>query len=204
MGSPKKSNSYAPKPSVEIVDPLSSQTDRIYRNIETAPLIDKIKKLEIELEEFLGEESVEIDELDPKGKEKKDLPKPTTEAGEKEVMEKLLNDLLDCFNKLLKIPYGALGYMVGSDSESVVKLYGVDSDDDYYMKLDRSTVNVGSKRLEGMVAAGGGKNVFGIESNDIAIQDPMETPNNMKVANQLVNEIIQGIRDKLDEANEAE
>jgi hypothetical protein len=204
MASPKKSNGSSPRPSAAVADPLSGASDSIYRNIENGPLIGKIKILEVQLEELLGIESMEVDELDPTGSGKKKLPKTTTEAEKKVVMEKLMNQLLDCFNTLLKTPYGSLGYLVESDAESIVKLYDVDSDEDYYMSLKSSEVNVGSKKLEGMVAAGGGKRLLGVETNNIAVADPEETLANKKVADGIVNEIVAAIKEKIEEAEETD
>jgi len=203
MASPKKSKGSAPRPSAKIADPLTSLTDNIYKNVENGPLVSRIKTLEVRLDELLGVESIEVDQLDPEGK-RKGVPKATTEEGKKEAMEGLLNELLDCFMQLLKSPYGALAYLVESDSESIIKLYDVDSYDDYYVKLQGSTINVGSRELEGMVAGAGGERLFGVETNDIAIKDPSETPGNMEVANRIVGEIVESIKEKLEEADETD
>ncbi len=201
MARPKKSEP-APKPSALIVDPVSSQTDKLYKNIEDAPLIDKIRALEVRLDELVGIESIEVDELDPDGKQKSKTAKTSTEAEKEAATKKLLNELLACFAQLVKSPYGALSYLVKTDSESMIKLYGVDSYDDYYLKLQGSEIKVGSKKLENMVAAVGGERLLGVESNDIAIQDPGETQGNAVIADHIINEIIRSIEGKLEELSE--
>ncbi len=182
-----------PKPTDQVVNPSSLKIDEVYKNIESEPLINKIKRLEVQLSGILGIESMEVD----MSQQKISADKFSTEDDKNAAIKKLYRDILDCFNDLLKTPYGSLGYLVKSDSESIVKLYGVDSDDDYYLKLRGSVIRVSSKRLERMVVAGGGRRFIG--ERGLTIHDPAETTGNMKVADHVIHEIIYAIHEKLEE-----
>lgn len=192
---PENSRADLPPPTTQVVNPPSFKIDNIYRNIENEPLIKKVKSEEIRLEELLGIDSVDIDlEEAEKGQQDPSEPKKGTPEWNASV-EKSFKTLLDDFNKLLKTAYGPLGYLVMSDSESIVKLYGVDSDDDYYLYLRSSIIRVSSKRLEKMVVGGGGRRFIG--ERGLTIHDPAEITGNMKVADHVINEIISSIRRRL-------
>jgi hypothetical protein len=201
---PIDQNPAAPKPSAQVVNDASQKLDSVYKNIQNEPLIEKIKAREEKLEALLGIETVEDDLKDAEREEKGEPDLERVRADPETTKPQqiaLFNELLGYFNALLKTTYGPLGYLVKSNSEEILKLYGVDSDDDFYLKLDRSVIRVSSRRLEQMVIAGGGKRFVG--ERGLLINDPAETPNNVRVTDEVVSEIISAIKEKVAELQDS-
>lgn len=185
-----------PPPVAMVKNPASGKIERIYKNIENEPLIEKIKRLEEKLESLMGDYSVEADLENIR----EDKPILKSQMNKEEVRKGdivLLKDLLESFGRLLKTEYGVIGYLVRSNSEDILKLYGVDSDEDYYyhLKTQGSTIRISSKLVEGAVAAGGGRRWLG--ESGLLLNNPAETPNNIKVADRVIDEIIASIKTKL-------
>ncbi len=199
---PEISKSVLQAPGVEAVNPSSRNIDMIFRNIENEPLIKRIKALEEKLEALLGKRSVEVDlEGMASGYEKKpDIN--NKERGTKKSLEdevSVFKELLDDFNELLETPYGSLGYLVKSNSEDILKIYGVDTDEDYYVQLEGSTIRISSERLEKAVRVGA-RRFIGEEGS--LLKNPAETKENMKVADHAIHEIIYAIHEKLEKLDE--
>lgn len=162
------------KPVKEVVNPSSGKVEKIYRNIEDEPLINKIKALENKLLAV--------------------HPDPN-ELYYTDADKKILKTLLDYFQKLMKVEYGPLGYLVKSDSESIIRLYNVDTDEDFYAMVEGSRIRISSQRLERMVAGGGGKRFLGEEA--LIANNPAETPMNARLSDEAIEEIIESIRKRL-------
>ena len=121
---------------------------------------------------------------------------------EKDTAEKgILNELLNDFKELLKTPYGPLGYLVMSEPEQIIKLYGVDTDKGFFAMVEGSRIRITSPKderffnLEKMIIAGGGKRWFG-EAGAV-LNDPAETQSNKKLSDTAICEIIESIKKKL-------
>lgn len=179
----------------EVTDPIG----KVNRNIENEPLIKDIKALELVLldamksNDSVMEDIREIEEgLDGKSedghKEDKDLQK------------KILVELLDDFRELLKTKYGALGYLVSSTSADIERLYGIDTDREYYCMVDGSRIRVPNRVLDGAVESGGGRRWLGERS--LIIDNPSKTAANAKITDHAVNEIIGAIQKKLRKLSE--
>jgi len=187
-----------PKPAAEVVNPATQQIEKLYRNIEDEPLIKRIKALEQRLMSITGKYSIEedVEEIAEELGDKKAGPKlegPDSKNADGDRM-KILKELLDDFNQLLMIPYGALGYLVSSDSESIIKLYGVDTDREFYAIVGGSKIRVSQRRLEEAVAASGRR--F-IGERGLLINNPAETTSSEKLSDEAINEIIAAIQKKL-------
>ena len=115
-----------------------------------------------------------------------------TDAG-----RQMLSALLGCFQKLIHVEYGPLGYLVKSDSESIIRLYGVDTDEDFYAMAEGSRIRISSPKLEQMVAVGGGRRFIGEEG--LIANDPAETPMNARLSDEAIEEIIGSIKRRLEE-----
>ncbi|MCW6160124.1 MAG: hypothetical protein LVQ95_03500 [Candidatus Micrarchaeales archaeon] len=162
------------KPVKKVVNPSSKKIERIYRNIEDEPLINKIKALESKLLAAHPDSS----NLD------------YTDAG-----KQMLSSLLSCFQRLIRVEYGPLGYLVKSDSESIIRLYGVDTDEDFYAMVEGSRIRISSPKLEQMVVAGGGRRFIG--EYGLIANDPAETPANARLSDEAIEEIIESIKKRL-------
>lgn len=185
-----------PEPDARIINPSSGKIESIYRNIVDEPLLGEIKGLEERLKELDNDYTVE-----------KDVERVAEGLGDAQAgpdgvdtkysgygREEALRGLLDCFNRLLKTPYGAIGYLVGTDSESIVKLYGVDTDMDFYAMVHGSRIRISSRRLERAVAVSGRR---WIGERGLILHNPAETPLNERLAEDAINEIIAAIQSKL-------
>ena len=188
-----------PKPAGYAIDPSTGGRDSLYRNIEDNAFIKKIKALEERLLELEDVPSVEED-IEQEAEELGDVKSEASSTGqapggseEREILEELLED----FGQLLKVPYGPIGYLVKSDSESIRHLYGIDTDADYYSMVDGTRIRISSSRLEHMVKAGGGKRLPWGGEEGAMLDDPAETPANESLAEDAVNSIIASIQDKL-------
>lgn len=184
-----------PAPTAQVRNPADERIYNLYKNIENLPLLIKIKKLEERLQILLGISSVELDIEEMEDPQASNKQKPSPEQAKSEHVD-VLRELLDDFKELLNTPYGSLGYLVQSDSEAILKMYGVDTDEDYYLKLKQSIILVSNRKLEEMIVAGGGKRWMG-EGN--LLYDPAEISRNLKVTDHAVNEIISSITAKLAE-----
>ncbi len=188
-------------PVAKIINPSSGKLENIYKNIENDALINKIKALEEKLELLKGEQSVELDFEEAEnpgiGKSMQKLSQNQKDAAEKEILNELLND----FKELLKTPYGPLGYLVRSEPEQIIKLYGIDTDKDFFTMIEGSRIRITSPKderffnLEKMIVAGGGKRWFG-EAGAV-LNDPAETQSNKKTSDNAIHEIIASIEKKL-------
>ncbi len=187
-------------PAARVSNPSSGKLDSIYKNIENEPLINKIKALEEKLEILSGEESVELDieEAENPNMEIVNKLKPEqTAAAEKEILNVLLND----FVELLKTKYGPLGYLVKSESEQILKLYGVDTDKAFFSMIEGSKMMITSPKgkqffdVEKMAVAGGGKRWLG--EAGVTLSNPAETQANEKLSDDAIREIITAIRKRL-------
>ena len=164
------------KPVKKVVNPSSQKIEKIYRNIEDEPLIDKIKALESKLL-AVHPDSNDLDYTDAD--------------------KQMLSALLNYFQKLVRVKYGPLGYLVKSDSESIIRLYGVDTDEDFYAMVEGSRIRISSPKLEQMIAAGGGRRFIGEEG--LIANDPAETPMNARLSDEAIEEIIGSIKRRLGE-----
>ena len=183
--------------SVETVDE-GKKAEMISRNIHGEKLIKKIKDLEETLEGLTNIDSVQRDikEIEMKQYRKdstKNKPKKAPES-----VEGILSRLLECFNELLKTPYGSLGYLIKSDAESILNLYGIDTNDDYYLKLKSSITRGNNRKLEKVIVGGGGRKWIG--EGEATVHIPIQTPENGEVADKVVNQIIKSIHEKLEAA----
>ena len=165
-----KNPKIAANPVAQVVNPSSKKIENIYRNIEDEPLINKIKNLEVELLKL----------------------HPNTDDDYSDGAKAILKQLFPDFEKLMKVKYGPLGYLVKSDSETIIHLYGVDTDEDYYEMVDGSRIRISSEQLEKMVVAGGGKRFIGEEG--LIANDPAETPRNAKLTADAVRMIMDSIK----------
>ncbi len=180
-------------------DPDSLKLKGLYKNIEDNKLIKSIKAIEQQLLDAENKPSVseDIEEVaEELGDAKPSLHKTGSGngIGKKNLLMKLLKD----FEELLTVPYGAIGYLVMSDSESIRHLYGVDASTDFYAMVDDTRIRISSERLGKMIIAGGGKMFLG-EGGEI-LDDPAETSSNEKLADDAINGIIRSIRDMLSDA----
>lgn len=185
------------RPAGAYTNPASNTIESVYRNIEDEPLIKKIKKLEERLGGLLGIPSVEqdIEEAAEELGDKPKMAKPDKQEADAEERE-IMGELLEGFNRLLKAPYGALGYLVMSDPEEVKKLYGVDTMMDFYSMVGGSVIRISSTRMEGAVMASGHR--F-IGEEGMYLRNPSETPNNARLSDDAIKDIIAAINDRLDE-----
>lgn len=172
-------------------DPVTA----IYGNIENEPLVRKIKDEELKLLKALGYESV-MEDIEEAVDEANGMAfqKPKEE---KEVQKAMFESLLRDFRSLLGTKYGALGYLVSSDSESIKKLYGIDTDVEFCCRLGQSRIKVPNPAIDSVVAAGGGRQWGNLDGRKIIIQDPKETDSDAKTTEQLVNDIIAAIKKRL-------
>ncbi len=193
---PNEEIQFTGKPAATVVNSASGKIERIYKNIENEPLINHIKALEEKLEILTGVQSVELDIEEIENPEMKDLQTLSPEQAVAK-KEEILNKLLADFGELLKTQYGSLGYLVMSESEQILKLYGVDTDDDYFFDFEGSTMRISSSKLEKMVAAGGGKRWIGEDA--LHAKNPAETQDNRKIADEAINRIMQAIKNMLAE-----
>jgi len=187
-------------PAASVANPSSGKLESIYKNIENEPLINKIKALEEKLEILSGEESVELDVEEAKNPNmditNKLSPKQTA-AAEKGILNELLND----FKELLRTPYGSLGYLVKSESEQILKLYGVDTDKAFFSMIEGSRMMITSPKgkhffdVEKMEVAGGGKRWLG--EAGVTLSNPAETQENGKLSDDAIREIIAAIEKRL-------
>ncbi|MCL4374076.1 MAG: hypothetical protein M1360_04205 [Candidatus Marsarchaeota archaeon] len=188
-------------PVAQVENPSSGKLENIYKNIENDPLINKIKTLEEKLEVLNGEQSVELDFEEAENPDIKDSIQKLNNEQKKTAKIEILNELLNDFNELLKIPYGSIGYLVRSDPEQIIKLYGVDTDRDFSAMIEGNKIRITSPQnkrffnVEKMVSAGGGKRWMG--EGGVTISDPAETPSNEKSSDEALYEIIASIEKKL-------
>ena len=179
-------------PAAQVTNPSSGKLENIYRNIDNEPLIKQIKELEVRYDELENVQSMERDEVEmeeQQGSTNADI------SINKENERQLLSSLLDKFTKLLKSPYGPIGYLVSTDSESIIKLYGVDTDEDYTDMVEGNRIRVSSQVLEKAIAAGGGRRFIG--ERGLILDNPAQTPANAKLSANAIGEIIQSIKRKL-------
>ncbi len=197
--SPKDPNSPSlpqdtnlPKPVAQARNPANDKIDNIYRNIENEPLVDKIKSLEEDLEVVRGIPSIELDmeEMTGKRRPKQNLTPQQWNSENVRILKELLKD----FTELLKTPFGSLGYLVKSDSEIILKLYGIDSDRIYYYKLKGSTILISSRQLENMVTAGGSRRWIG---EGHYLYNPAEIESKLPLTDAVVKAIIDSIQKQL-------
>ncbi len=181
---------------------------RIYKNIKIRkePLVDKIKALEERLEALAGElsENEANRELEEEIETGKPVPiKRSTQYTENWEKEKpILEELLKDFRGLLKTPYGALGYLVKSDAEDILKLYGVDTEREFWMLKGGSAIRIPSgKGLLGIsadkLAASGGRRWAPFRG--LLVSNPQELPENAKTTDDAVKDIIEAIKSRLEE-----
>ncbi|MCL4389223.1 MAG: hypothetical protein M1528_00440 [Candidatus Marsarchaeota archaeon] len=152
--------------------PPSEEHAKIYKNIEDEPLIWKIKELEARLPDGFSRQ------------------KETTES-QKEVLKLLLDD----FEKLLKVKYGSLGYLVSTPSEYIVHKYGVDTDEDFCYLEGGSSIQVRNGALNRMVTGGGGRAWMG--ERGLLISDPEENQVNIRMTDDAIKEIMAAIKKRL-------
>ncbi|MGI0141634.1 MAG: hypothetical protein ACREBF_03225 [Candidatus Micrarchaeales archaeon] len=178
--------------------PITNPVADLYRNIENEPLIKKIKVLENNLmevraseKESLAQHLGDIEDKVLRHQNQNAAEHHKKKEQEREIMKELLSD----FTELLKTPYGPLGYLVSSTSEGIIHLYGIDTDNDYYFKLKGNVFRVPNKKLDEMVAAGGGFRFVG--ERGVLVHNPSETPSNAKVTDHAIQEIIEAIQQKL-------
>ena len=189
------SKANIPSPAAQVVNPSSQKIENLYRNIEDEPLIKRIKALEERLMTLTGKYSVDEDiekVAEQLGDRRIEADTEGAGMGRATILKLLLGD----FNELLKIPYGALGYLVSSDSESIVKLYGVDTDMEFYAMVEGSKIRISSRRLERAVF--GNKRFIG--EAGLTLHNPAETTNNERLADEAISEIIASIKRKLSSA----
>lgn len=187
-------------PIANIKNPSSGKLESIYKNIENEPLIKKIKSAEEELEVIMNIQSVELDIEEAENPNLKNISK-LTKLQKDEMKKALLNELKDDFEKLLKIPYGPLGYLVMSESEQILKLYGVNTDDNFFDMVEGSKIRITSPKdkegfnVEKMIVASGGKRWLG-EAGSI-LNDPAETKQNEQLSSDAIKKIIVSIESML-------
>ncbi|MGI0100400.1 MAG: hypothetical protein ACREBH_01600 [Candidatus Micrarchaeaceae archaeon] len=185
----------------QITNPSSGKLEDIYRNIENEPLISKIKALEEKLEVLNGEESVELDFEEAENPNAEDNVQKLSPEQKDVAKKEVLNELLGNFKDLLKTPYGPLGYLVKSESEQILKLYGVDTDQEFSSMIEGTKILITSPKdkrffnVEKMVAAGGGKRWLG--EAGVALNDPAETQQNERLSDEAIQDIISSIEEKL-------
>ncbi|MCL5430234.1 MAG: hypothetical protein M1504_02010 [Candidatus Marsarchaeota archaeon] len=188
------------KPNAKVVNPANLKVEDIYKNIQDETTIGRIKELEEQLERLRGIHTVEDDikEMESEDEDANSKEPKLDKAGSTNIKgdeTEILSNLLTAFNKLLKSRYGPLGYLVMSDSETIKRLYDIDTDEDFYLGLEQSVIRVSSRRLERMVAGGGGKRWIGERS--ILIHDPDEVQQNARTTERVVMEIIESIQEQL-------
>ncbi len=188
-------------PVAQITNTSTGKLENIYKNIEHEPLINKIKALEVKLEILNGEQSVELDFEEAENPDLQDSVQKLSPEQKDAAKNETLNELLGDFRELLKNPYGSLGYLVKSEPEEILKLYGVDTNREFSVMIEGSKIRITSpygKRyfnIERMVAAGGGKRFIG--EAGVTISDPAETQQNEKLSDEAIREIIAAIEKKL-------
>ncbi len=179
----------------------------VYRNIENEPLIGRIKALEDKLEALMGDlsEDEAAREMEEEIKTGKPVPAgPKRENANNTGEEKhILNELLKDFEELLKTTYGPLGYLVKSDSEDVLKLYGVDTDREFWTLRGGSAIRVPSAKgwlqfSADTLAVAGGRRWIGLRG--LMVSNPQELPENARTTDDVIKEIIEAIKTKLKEA----
>ena len=189
----KKTNTA---PVANIENPSSGKLESIYKNIENEPLIKEIKSNEEKLEVITNIQSVELDikeEEDPTLEKLSKLSKEQKEDMKKTLLNKLKND----FEKLLKIPYGSLGYLVMSESEQILKLYGVNTENNFFDMVEGSKIRITSPKdkkgfnIEKMIVASGGKRWLG--ETGTVLSDPAETKQNEQLSDDAIKKIIVSI-----------
>ncbi len=174
---------------------ITDQVSRVNRNIENEPLVRKIKALEQKLIEAMGDKESVMEDLKEE-QDKLDGKKEGKHVEDVGLERKILEELMDDFTELLKTKYGALGYLVQSTSADIEKLYGIDTDREYYCMIDGSRIRIPNAKLDPMVAAGSGRRWIG--ERGLIIDNPAETPANAKITDNVVNEIIDAIQKKLE------
>jgi hypothetical protein len=146
----------------------SDWKNKIYKNIEDEPLIRKIKNLEKQLpDNFANKKNLTDSE------------------------KKILGELLKNFKQLLKVKYGPLGYLVSTPAEDIIHFYGVDTEEEFIFLEGGSSIRIPNRRLDRAVMAGGSKRWMG--ERGLLISDPQENPQNLRVTDAAINEIIQAI-----------
>jgi hypothetical protein len=161
-----------PSNAFEDTEPTTSGA-KVYKNIEDEVLVKKIQALESKLT------SSHTD---------KDEAYTTVE-------KRILKSLLKDFNTLIKTPYGSLSYLVETTSEDIIKLYGVDTDRDFYSMRQGGNIRVANPTLDKMVGAGGNRRFVG--EAGLVISDPAESSANAKITNAAIQKIIDAIKEKL-------
>lgn len=179
----------------EITDPIN----KVNRNIENAPLIKDIKNLELRLLDAMkSNDSVMNDILEIE--DEIDGKHADVHKEDKNLQKQILQELLGDFRELLETKYGALGYLVSSTSADIEKLYGIDTDREYYCMVDGSRIRVPNRNLDSAIERGGGRRWLGERS--LIISNPSESTANAKITDHAVNEIIDAIQKKLHKLSE--
>jgi hypothetical protein len=149
----------------------SGWVNKIYKNIEDEPLVRKIKDLEKQLPDNFAKKNSLAD-------------------NEKQILGELLAD----FKQLLNVKYGPLGYLVSTSAEDIIHLYGVDTEEDFIFLEGGSSLRVPNPILDRMA---GTDNRRWVPARGLLVADPAENPQNMKVTDDAINEIINAIESKL-------
>lgn len=178
------------------------QEKQVYRNIENEPLIDKIKALEDKLEALTGNlsEDEAAAEMEKEIETGKPVPIERRRQNANDIGEvrEILNELLKDFEELLKTPYGALGYLVKSNSEDILKLYGVDTDREFWTLRGGSAIRLPNAKVrfavDKLTLAGGRR--WG-PLRGLLVSNPQELPENAKTTDEAIKEIIESIKNKL-------
>jgi hypothetical protein len=177
----------------ERTDPITA----IHKNIQNEPLIGRIKVLEARLLEMRpgGNETVtrDIEEIGNGLENRLEEKHAVDGTRKKEILERLLR----LFKELLKTRYGPLGYIVSTTASDIEKLYGVDTDRDFYF-MDGSSIRIPNRKLDPAVDAGGGRRLGMFGERGLILYDPSETPLNVRITDHAVQEIIDAIQKKLE------
>ncbi len=176
----------------EKTDPITA----IHKNIQNEPLIKEIKVLEIKLLEARGNADSVMEDI--REEEEKFLNK----SEEKHIADKskekgILEQLLQRLKELLKTRYGPLGYIVSTTSGDIEKLYGVDTDQDFYF-MDGSSIRIPNSKLDPAISAGGSRRLAMLGERGLMLYDPSETPLNARMTQHAVQEIADSIQKRLE------
>ena len=176
----------------EKTDPITA----IHKNIQNEPLIKEIKALEVKLLAARGKEREtvmeDIEEIRDKLLNRPEEKHTLDKSQEKGILEQLLQ----LFKELLKTRYGPLGYIVSTTTSDIEKLYGVDTDQDFYF-LDGSSIRIPNRKLDPAVDAGGGRRLGMFGERGLILYDPSETPLNARITDHAVQEIMDAIQKRL-------